>query len=83
MFAFEEAFKLWDGNTRAKLGMVEAALAYAESAELKIDTAELEDARWFSRDDVAAALDGAPDAPFQAPPPAAITRTLLERWLSS
>jgi len=55
--------------------------AEAESAELTIDTAELEDARWFTRDEVAAALRDDPDAPFQAPPKAAIARTLLERWL--
>jgi NAD+ diphosphatase len=57
--------------------------ADAESPGLKIDTAELEDARWFSRDEVRAALAGGPDAPFQAPPPAAIARTLLERWLTA
>ena len=57
--------------------------AKAESSELKIDSNELEDARWFSRSDVAAALSDAPDAPFQAPPKAAIARTLLERWLSA
>jgi NAD+ diphosphatase len=57
--------------------------AEAESAELRIDTAELEDARWFGRDQVAAALAGEGNAPFQPPPPAAIARTLLERWLSA
>ena len=57
--------------------------AKAAGPELKVDTSELDDARWFSRADVAAALDGAPGAPFQAPPRAAIARTLLERWLSS
>jgi NAD+ diphosphatase len=51
--------------------------------ELTIDFAELEDARWFTRDDVAAALDGREDAPFLPPPPHAIARTLLERWLAA
>jgi NAD+ diphosphatase len=50
---------------------------------LTIDTAELEDARWFTREEVAAALEGAPDAAFQPPPKAAIARTLLERWLAA
>ena len=50
---------------------------------LTIDTAELDDARWFTRDEVAAALEGAPGAPFQPPPKAAIARTLLERWLAA
>jgi NAD+ diphosphatase len=57
--------------------------AKAESGELKIDINELEDARWFSRTDVAAALGDAPGAPFQPPPKAAIARTLLERWLAA
>jgi NAD+ diphosphatase len=57
--------------------------AEAERADLKIDTTELDDARWFTRADVAAAIDGDPDAPFQAPPKAAIARTLLERWLAA
>ena len=50
---------------------------------LTIDTAELEDARWFTRDEVAAALNGDDTAPFQAPPPYAIARTLLEHWLAA
>src|SRR5262245_54085708 len=37
LFAYQEAYTLWDGNTKAKVGMVEAALAYAESAERKAD----------------------------------------------
>lgn len=50
---------------------------------LTVDTTELEDARWFSRDEVAAALAGAPDAAFIAPPPFAIARSLLEHWLAA
>ena len=57
--------------------------ATAENRDLTIDATELEDARWFSRSDIAAALDDDPHAGFQAPPPAAIARTLLERWLSA
>jgi NAD+ diphosphatase len=57
--------------------------ADAESAELKIDTAELDDARWFTRGEIAAAFDGSPDAPFLPPPKAAIARTLLEHWLGA
>lgn len=57
--------------------------AKAESGELNIDTAELDDARWFSRGEIAAALADAPDASFEPPPRAAIARTLLERWLSA
>ena len=57
--------------------------ATAAGRELTIDRTELEDARWFSRHAIAAALAGAPDAAFQPPPKAAIARTLLERWLAA
>jgi NAD+ diphosphatase len=50
---------------------------------LAIDRAELDDARWFTREEVAAALEGAPGATFQPPPKAAIARTLLEHWLAA
>jgi NAD+ diphosphatase len=55
--------------------------AEAESDQLTIDTTELDDARWFSREEVAAAFRGEDDAPFGPPPKAAIARTLLEHWL--
>ena len=50
---------------------------------LTIDLTELDDARWFSREEIAAALAGGPDAPFEPPPHFAIARTLLEHWLAS
>jgi NAD+ diphosphatase len=57
--------------------------ARADAADLTIDTAELEDARWFSRDEVAAALSEPEAGPFRPPPRFAIARTLLERWLAA
>ena len=57
--------------------------ADADSADLTIDRTELDDARWFTRAEVAAALEDTPGASFQAPPKAAIARTLLERWLGA
>jgi NAD+ diphosphatase len=57
--------------------------ADAENDAVTIDKAELEDARWFSREEVAAALTDAPGAAFQPPPKAAIARTLLEHWLAA
>ena len=57
--------------------------AEAQGRGLTIDTAELEDARWFTRDEVAKALLNDNAARFQPPPKAAIARTLLERWLAS
>ena len=50
---------------------------------LTIDFTELEDARWFTRGDVEAALAGDPGAPFLPPPRTAIARTLLEHWLGA
>jgi NAD+ diphosphatase len=50
---------------------------------LTIDTTELDDARWFTRPEVAAALAGEADAAFLSPPPFAIARTLLEHWLDA
>jgi NAD+ diphosphatase len=57
------------------------AHARAASDSLVIDTNELDDARWFSREDVVGALAGGGDAAFQAPPRSAIARTLLEAWV--
>lgn len=57
--------------------------ARALGAELTVDTTELDDARWFTRAEIAAALAGDPSAPFQPPPRFAIARTLLDHWLAS
>lgn len=57
--------------------------ARAADAKLVIDTAELEDARWFTREEVAAAIEDPEGGPFQPPPRFAIARTLLERWLAA
>ena len=57
--------------------------ARALGEELTIDTTELDDARWFTRDEIAAALAGNPNASFQPPPRFAIARTLLEHWLAA
>jgi NAD+ diphosphatase len=56
-------------------------LAQASKTSLTIDMTELEDARWFTRDEVAAALADPESGPFQPPPHFAIARTLLEHWL--
>jgi NAD+ diphosphatase len=57
-----------------------ACIAQAASAEIALDTNELEDAIWVDRAGVAAALAGDPAAPFAAPPPFAIANTLLRAW---
>jgi NAD+ diphosphatase len=57
--------------------------AEALSAELTIDTSELEDARWFTREEVRQAVAGVAGATFQPPPRTAIARTLMEHWLGA
>lgn len=56
--------------------------AHATSAELTIDTTELEEADWFTREEVAAAMAGDESARFIAPPPQAIAHHLLKWWLA-
>ena len=55
--------------------------AVALGDSLTIDHEELDDARWFTRDQVTDALSGSPDSAFIAPPRFAIARTLLDHWL--
>ena len=57
--------------------------ARALDEKLTIDFTELDDARWFTRAEVEAALSGDPNATFQPPPRFAIARTLLEHWLAA
>jgi NAD+ diphosphatase len=60
-----------------------ACLSSTADETIVIDTTELEDARWFTRAEVEAALAGAPDAAFIAPPPYAIAHSLLAHWLAA
>jgi NAD+ diphosphatase len=56
--------------------------AHALSAELTVDHTELEEADWFTRSEVAAAMAGDEDGRFIAPPPQAIAHHLLKWWLN-
>ena len=57
---------------------------YAEALDdqLTIDTTELDEADWFTREEVAAAMAGDDNARFIAPPPHAIAHHLLDWWLN-
>jgi NAD+ diphosphatase len=55
--------------------------AFADSAELDIDTTELEEADWFSREEIAAAMAGGEDGRLAPPPSVAIAHQLLRWWL--
>ena len=54
--------------------------AKAVTREVKIDGIELEDARWFSRDEVKQMLAGSHAQGLASPGRMAIARTLLETW---
>ena len=49
---------------------------------LTIDRTELDDADWFTRAEVEAAMQGQEDARFIAPPPQAIAHHLMKWWLA-
>ena len=57
---------------------------YAEALDdqLTIDTTELEEADWFTREEVAAAMAGDESGRFLAPPPHAIAHHLMHWWLN-
>jgi NAD+ diphosphatase len=59
-----------------------ACVAEALDDQITLDTKELEDAIWVTREDVRAALSGDEDARFKAPPPFAIANSLLQSWLA-
>ena len=58
-----------------------ACIGEALGDAIEIDVHELEDARWFTRDEVRMALAGDPAAPFLGPPAYAIAHTLLRAWI--
>ena len=60
-----------------------ACTAVTTDDTLVIDHNELEDARWFSAMEVAAAMALTPGAPFIAPPPYAVAHSLLDHWLNA
>lgn len=59
-----------------------ACMAEAEDDVLTIDETELEHAMWVDAAGIRAAMAGAPDAPFTAPPPMAIAHHLFVHWLA-
>ncbi len=55
--------------------------SFALGTELIVDKTELEEARWFTRAEVAHAMAGDEDGAFIAPPPFAVAHHLLKWWL--
>ena len=59
-----------------------ACIAQAHDDAITLDTDELEDAMWVTRDEVRMALAGEPGR-FKAPPKFAIANSLLSAWLAA
>jgi len=60
-----------------------ACVAEATDDRISLDTLELEDAFWATRDEVAGALTRVEGARFDAPPDYAIAYSLLAHWLDA
>ena len=58
-----------------------ACIATVESDALVLDTNELNDAVWATKDEVRKALAGDPESGFRVPFPIAIANTLLTAWV--
>lgn len=58
-----------------------ACTSVTDDPSLTLDTTEIEEAHWFTLDDVKSAMNGDESAPFIAPPPFAIAHNLLKNWL--
>lgn len=57
-------------------------IAETAGKDLTLDPDEIEDARWYSRDEIRAVMNGSQDIPLMIPPPMAIAHQLLKEWLS-
>jgi len=54
--------------------------AEAVDRSIKVDRVELEDARWFTRDEAAAMIERRHPEGLAAPTPVAIAHHLLKQW---
>ena len=55
-------------------------IAEATSTDVTVDTTELEDVRWFPRDEVRRMLAGTHEGGLMCPPPMAIAHGLMKAW---
>lgn len=60
-----------------------ACVADAKDDAITLDTDELEDAMWVTKEEARAALDNAEGRRFNAPPPFAIAHSLLKHWVTA
>lgn len=68
----------WPFPSSLMIGVIGEAL----SEHINIEDDELEDARWFSKDEIRAAIRSGGDENFQVPPKLAIARHILDHWLA-
>lgn len=74
----------WPSGLGSQLMLGFMCRARADSAPVRADPAELDDARWYSVDEVRAALaapDPTADPHFSVPGPWALAHTMLARWV--
>lgn len=55
-------------------------IAHVDDMALRLDPGEIADARWFTRDELAAAYD---DGTLRRPPGVSISQSLVEQWLGA
>jgi NAD+ diphosphatase len=55
--------------------------AQAVSTDITVDRTELEDARWFTRDEVVAMFTGQHPEGITIPPPIAIAHHIIRTWV--
>ncbi|MVZ96398.1 NAD(+) diphosphatase [Sphingorhabdus sp. IMCC26285] len=60
-----------------------ACIVDAVDDAITLDTDELEDAKWISKEEAQAALENAESRTFNAPPPFAIAHSLLKHWATT
>ena len=60
-----------------------ACIVEALGDAITLDTDELEDAKWISKEDARAALENADSRTFNAPPSFAIAHSLLKHWATT
>lgn len=64
------------------MSLMIGCLAQAETEELTVDYSELVDARWFTRDETMAMLEGRHAEGFQCPAPMSIAHHLIRLWIA-
>ncbi|CAI5787189.1 peroxisomal NADH pyrophosphatase NUDT12, partial [Podarcis lilfordi] len=67
----------WPMPSSLMIGCIAAAV----STEIKVDNIEIEDARWFSREEVLGILNKRNQSAFFVPPHQAIAHQLIKHWI--